>query len=151
LVEVPKKSICQLLVHEVLNPFYIFQVFSVILWVLDGYLMYAGTILTVSTLSVTAEIVENIRNSSRIREMARYTCLVTIRLTDKIGRSTLTEVDSSELLPGDVIIVPESKCLPCDLVLLTGSAIVNEAMLTGESIPVMKTSLPIIGTVHYST
>ena len=41
--------------------------------------MYAGTILAVSTLSVTAEIVENVRNSTRIREMARYTCPVTIR------------------------------------------------------------------------
>jgi cation-transporting ATPase 13A3/4/5 len=32
--------------------------------------------------------------------------------------------------------------MPCDLVLLTGSCIVNESMLTGESIPVIKNALP---------
>lgn len=51
-------------------------------------------------------------------------------------------VDSSELLPGDVIVIPHKKVLPCDLVILTGNVIVNEAMLTGESVPVMKFSLP---------
>ena len=53
-----------------------------------------------------------------------------------------TEVDSTQLVPGDVIVVPEGMSLPCDLVLLTGTAITNESMLTGESIPVMKSNLP---------
>jgi cation-transporting ATPase 13A3/4/5 len=56
--------------------------------------------------------------------------------------NALTSVKSSELVPGDVIEIPQSATMPCDLVLLTGSCIVNESMLTGESIPVIKNSLP---------
>ncbi len=44
-------------------------------------------------------------------------------------------------MPGDVIIVPEYCIMPCDMILLTGSCLVNESMLTGESVPVMKNCL----------
>ena len=56
----------------------------------------------------------------------------------------LRQISSTALVPGDVIEVPEGINLPCDLILLTGSVIVNEAMLTGESIPVLKSSIPTI-------
>lgn len=50
------------------------------------------------------------------------------------------EVDSTELVQGDVINLSTSQLsvLPADLFLLSGDAIVNESMLTGESVPVSK-------------
>ena len=52
-------------------------------------------------------------------------------------------------MPQDIIKVPEGLVLPCDLVMINGGAIVNEAILTGESIPVMKASLPVLHTENY--
>jgi P-type E1-E2 ATPase len=57
-------------------------------------------------------------------------------------------MESSEIVPGDVVEIPENKIIPCDLVLLTGSCIVNEAMLTGESIPVIKGALPFANDIY---
>uniref|UniRef100_A0A8D3CKU1 P-type ATPase A domain-containing protein n=1 Tax=Scophthalmus maximus TaxID=52904 RepID=A0A8D3CKU1_SCOMX len=53
---------------------------------------------------------------------------------------------STELVPGDVIIIPANgMIMPCDAALIHGTCIVNESMLTGESVPVTKTSLPSSG------
>ncbi|NXF13613.1 AT132 ATPase, partial [Smithornis capensis] len=42
LIEVPVKSYGRLLVEEVLNPFYIFQVFSIVLWVAQHWTQHSG-------------------------------------------------------------------------------------------------------------
>lgn len=51
-------------------------------------------------------------------------------------------LNAEELVPGDIISVArlsvKDEVVPCDCLLLSGSAIVNEAALTGESIPQLK-------------
>ena len=58
------------------------------------------------------------------------------------GRWSMTSSD--ELVPGDIISLisnDTAPVVPCDGVLLSGSCVVNEAMLTGESVPQVKESL----------
>ena len=44
----------------------------------------------------------------------------------------LAGVSGEDLVPGDVIVIPPTgMVMPCDAVLITGTAIVNEASLTG--------------------
>lgn len=110
------------------------------LWFWDGYRIYASCILVISVMSAVTSLVETIRNMNSIIAMAHYSCKVKVMRGG--DPNNLTEYDSSELVPGDVIEIPENCNMPCDLVLLTGSCIVNESMLTGESIPVIKNSIP---------
>ena len=49
---------------------------------------------------------------------------------------------SQDLVPGDVIVVRGSTTMQCDAIILNGNVIVNESMLTGESIPVTKVQIP---------
>uniref|UniRef100_A0A3B3Z9F2 P-type ATPase A domain-containing protein n=1 Tax=Periophthalmus magnuspinnatus TaxID=409849 RepID=A0A3B3Z9F2_9GOBI len=55
----------------------------------------------------------------------------------------IDEILSTDLVPGDVMVIPSNgTIMPCDAVLISGTCIVNESMLTGESVPVTKTNLP---------
>ncbi|OXB77267.1 UNVERIFIED_CONTAM: hypothetical protein H355_002259, partial [Colinus virginianus] len=139
LIEVPVKSYAKLLVEEVLNPFYIFQVFSIVLWVCDAYYYYAACIFLISTISLGLSLYETRKQSTTLRNMARMSISIRVRRAD--GEETT--VSSAELVPGDCISLPSDGVLvPCDAALLTGECMVNESMLTGESVPVLKTPLP---------
>lgn len=51
------------------------------------------------------------------------------------------KIESSQLVPGDVVSLVRSTgdmVVPADVLLLTGSVVVNESLLTGESVPQIK-------------
>lgn len=52
------------------------------------------------------------------------------------------QISSYELVPGDIVSLGKSSTsefiCPCDMLLLSGTCVVNEAMLTGESTPHLK-------------
>lgn len=53
-LSIPNKTIPQLLVQEVLNPFYLFQIWSVILWYFSEYEYYASCILLIAIVSLVS-------------------------------------------------------------------------------------------------
>ncbi|KAJ8254750.1 hypothetical protein GJAV_G00196960 [Gymnothorax javanicus] len=141
-IEVKVPSVPKLLVKEVLNPFYIFQVFSVILWSLDDYYYYASAILMMSLLSVCTSLYTVRKQYILLHDMVSAHNVV--RCTVYRGGQGTEEILSTDLVPGDVVVIPANgMMMPCDAALISGTCIVNESMLTGESVPVTKTQLPL--------
>lgn len=138
LVDIQQKPLFQLLIDEAFHPFYIFQLASLILWSLDEYYYYAICIFIISVFSIGATIIETKSTMSRLREISLFECDIRV-LRNGFWRS----VPSRELVPGDVFEFsdPSLSQVPCDCILLSGDCIVNESMLTGESVPVSKTPL----------
>lgn len=134
-IDIAAKSTWALLVDEVLHPFYMFQIVSIVLWSVDDYYYYALCIAVISFASIITTLIETKSTVERMREMSRFSCPVTALRNGK-----WVTLDSTELVPGDVYDVAEPGLLlfPADSVLLSGDAIVNESMLTGESVPVSK-------------
>ena len=71
-------TIPALLVSEVLNPFYIFQVFSMILWYWDGYGKYATCILVISIWGIVDSLYETVTANASIRKLAHFECSVEV-------------------------------------------------------------------------
>ncbi|WP_301102319.1 heavy metal translocating P-type ATPase [Propionivibrio sp.] len=65
-----------------------------------------------------------------------------VRLQPKMARverdGQLVELNAALLIPGDIFIVRPGESLPVDGEVIEGASSVNEAMLTGESMPVTK-------------
>ncbi|KXN85349.1 hypothetical protein AN958_11449 [Leucoagaricus sp. SymC.cos] len=134
-IDIAGKSIPALLIDEIIHPFYVFQIASIILWSLDNYYYYAFCIALISIISIVSTLVETRKTIARMREMSRYVCKVIV-----LRDGEWVERESTELVPGDVVNLSDSQfsTVPADLFLLVGDAVLNESMLTGESVPVSK-------------
>ncbi|XP_054622803.1 polyamine-transporting ATPase 13A3-like [Dunckerocampus dactyliophorus] len=143
-IDVKVPSLFKLLVNEVLNPFYVFQVFAVIVWSLEDYYHYALAMLLMSAILLVASLWTIKKHYVRLRDTVVAHSMVQVSVCRR--NEDIEQVMSTELVPGDVITIPTNgMIMPCDAVLVCGACTVDESMLTGESVPVTKTSVPSSG------
>ena len=136
LILVPMPSLPRQAADEVLNPFVFFQFFSCVQWTLQAYWHYALIVLLITVIAAAVSLFISRQNFRRLRDLSHHEALVSVR------RGGLEQrLLSTELVPGDVFVVDEGMDLPCDAMMVFGEALISEAMLTGESVPVAKVAI----------
>ena len=157
-LNIPTPSFVELYKEQIMGPVPVFQIFCASLWLLDEYPKYA-LFNMFSILSFEASTVfGRQKNLSTLRGMSNKSDTVRV-----YREGSWVELSTDALLPGDVF---ELSCgggdpaggsaadgtgakkpaaeptIPCDALIISGSAVVNEASLTGESTPLVKDAAP---------
>ena len=138
-LHIPQPTFGELFAEHAVAPFFVFQIFCVGLWLLDEYWMSPLVTLFGLVAFECTVVFQRQRSLAEFRTMSIQPFDMLVLRDGK-----WTEVSSTALVPGDVVSVPRSRddsALPCDVLLTGGSAIVNEAMLSGENTPLLKEGL----------
>ena len=137
-ISLPRKNFIEIFAIE----WYLFEIFSCLLWFYDEYFYYSITVAIMLLLSFIFEVWEFWSEHIGIRKITADEWNILVTRQNEDGDQYEKNVHSSELVPGDLVHLRANIRMPWDAVLLSGSVVVNESVLTGESIPVIKTELP---------
>jgi Cu+-exporting ATPase len=114
----------------------------------DLYFESAGTILTLITLGKYLEARSKGKTSDAIKKLIDLAPKTASILRDGVEVAVPVE----EVVAGDIIVVRPGQSIPVDGIIVEGTAAIDQAAITGESIPVEKQSgdKVIAGTVNKS-
>lgn len=136
---IPVPTFTELFKEHAVAPFFVFQVFCVGLWMLDEYWYYSLFTLFMLVAFESTVVWQRQRTLTEFRGMSIKPYPIWVH-----RNKGWQEIQSDKLLPGDLVSAGRTKedsGVACDMILIQGSAIVNEAMLSGESTPVLKDSI----------
>ncbi|KAE9357527.1 putative cation-transporting ATPase [Phytophthora rubi] len=136
-IEVEMPSWATSVVDEFFSFFYIYQLMCYYVWYFTDYVWVSVLNTVVIVLAAAFNIYAKRSMLASVVQMTHYVADVTVKRDGE-----WSTIKSSDLAPGDLVRVTENWELPCDLVIVKGSTVCDESMLTGESMPVQKFPLP---------
>ncbi len=93
-------------------------------------------------LSLSLQLYQEIRAEGRVRTLRDL-----VALTTRVNRNgTTLEIKSALLVPGDIVQLSAGDLIPADMILISATEFYcNEAPISGETIPLEKTPVPVSG------
>ncbi|KAF4754896.1 hypothetical protein FOZ62_024213 [Perkinsus olseni] len=143
-IVIPVPTFLRATVMEYFNYFYMYQLCAVWLTVYWDYVTYGLLLALLATLSGLLKVYTERRQRFELRNMARVSGAVWVKRDGSWTRTT-----SDLLVQGDVIALLNDEdtresagLLSVDAMLVSGNAVVDESLLTGETMPIQKFQVP---------
>eukprot|EP01053_Blabericola_migrator_P001276 Blabericola_migrator_1__1275@NODE_132_length_13257_cov_135_196133_g116_i0_p1_GENE_NODE_132_length_13257_cov_135_196133_g116_i0NODE_132_length_13257_cov_135_196133_g116_i0_p1_ORF_typecomplete_len1559_score308_80Hydrolase/PF00702_26/4_4e35E1E2_ATPase/PF00122_20/7_2e02E1E2_ATPase/PF00122_20/2_8e24Hydrolase_3/PF08282_12/0_00017_NODE_132_length_13257_cov_135_196133_g116_i0660111277 len=136
IIQIKMPTLLRSVFDEFFTTHFIYQTLCLMVWYEFYYWLAATCVAIVIFVSMGLSI--------RYKRLARRRLVDLATATIPIScfrDETLVNITSDNLTVGDVMVVTAGMEVPCDMILLTGSAILDESCLTGEPHPIPKTAL----------
>ena len=137
LEEEEKETFWDALKEEAREPMILLLIGVGVLYSIWGSLLDAATIFTIITILVLSEVYNEWKAEQGINSLRELTTPRPLVLRD----GKIVDISSEELVPGDIILLSVGERIPADARLIRSYGLqLDESSLTGESLPVNKTS-----------
>lgn len=115
---------------------------ALLLWVAAGLLVLVGShvvaaaVVLIIVVNAAFSLVQELQAERAVEALAKY-----LPLRAKVERDgAVVEIDATQLVPGDIVVIEEGDRVAADIRLLTGAIEVDMSALTGESVPVLRSA-----------
>jgi magnesium-transporting ATPase (P-type) len=115
---------------------------ALLLWLAAGLLLIVGSnvvaaaVVLIIVLNAAFSFAQELQAERAVEELAKY--LPQRARVERDG--AITEVDATQLVPGDIVLIREGDRIAADVRLLNGAIEVDMSALTGESVPALRSA-----------
>lgn len=112
---------------EIVDSFYLFQIFTITVWFLSASYYYVSGIILITSIVITVALRKMKREDTKLADSIKSDHSITV-----IRDDTEYYLPYTDLVPGDVVILNKSSdYITFDGIIISGSVFVDNALLTG--------------------
>ena len=115
---------------------------ALLLWLAAGLLIIVGShvvaaaVVLIIVLNAGFSFVQEVQAEKAVEALAKY-----LPQRAKVERDgAVVEIDATQLVPGDIVVIEEGDRIAADIRLLAGAIEVDMSALTGESVPTLRSA-----------
>ena len=143
-IRIPEPPLYATILKGFLIPVNVYDCVILLIYTYYQEYIYVIVLAIFVLLQTTIMVLTELNKIAKVNELSKHCEKVRV-VREVEGVATPLVIDSKELVIGDVMCLAANATLHCDVLLVAGSCLINEAVLTGESVPVHKTSIDQLG------